>query len=1203
MCGIVGIWRHDGGESDRSAIELMLPEIEHRGPDGIGIWQDGRVAFGHTRLAVIDLTEAAAQPMLTADRTGAIVYNGEIYNYRELRRDLERQGVSFRSSGDTEVLLNALHHWGPKNCLDRLNGMFAFAYLDKREGALWLARDKVGIKPLIVADTGAELIFASEAKALLAHPRMKRSVDRHEMAKWLLSRGSGPRQILFAGMEEVEPGSVLKITPGGVERSRYFDLVGSIDVERLTANSSVSLDAWPNEFRGRLQQSVALHLESDAPLAMMCSGGVDSSLIAAYAKDRLPGLQAYVADVAWPNAEGDQAARVCQHLGIPLRRIVVDQSRFLRLWPHAVWYCDASLVRPSAVAVLAVARACHADGIKVLLNGEGSDELFGGYGRHQSVYGMWRRRPSQEAFLRAPFQLPWLSEQISSRWMVALDADAVLRPRWLMEHLATIEPPSDRAFLARGLYDLRYHLPWILHRLDRLGMAASIETRVPFLENGLFDFAFHLPPRAKLHQRQGKWLVKQAAAQRLPDDIVFVRKKGFPVPLAFSSGTEQLIAGGMLADFMQWPAETTREIVAALSDEPALRFHLVGLEQWFRMFFDGQSPELLAETLTGLAHEAKPEFLKTPRRRKPDGRAPEALAERPAGRKRHAPAAPIFSGWFSWYRLGRLLGPLGRNIPLNIRVFFYGRVRNVGFQNWLRKQAKKSGVVGWVRNRSDGSIEAVFEGRHHVIEELLAQCRAGPRISEIIVQGRRARAKRQDFWRRKSVEAPGPRSAERARQRKRTRQLRRLFVLPMRRIRYRRLPVAMITGTVGKTTTTRMLAHILCKADYHVGFATTDGVVLGGKVINEHDLSGYGGHALVLKDPKTTAAVLEMARGGLLSGGLYVDRCDVAALLNVGRDHIGIDGIGSVEQMADLKRKVIDAARETVVLNADDRLCCKLIGEYPAGRTTVFSFDPKSEPVRHQLEAGGTAYCLDESQARIVRRQGDEARTIISIADLPSAWGGVVRHNIANAMAAAALAEGLGVPFETIKAGLGSFHNTIEQSAGRFNVIEGYPFLLILDNAVKPPAAKALAECLTRVDVKGRRLGAITAVGNRPSWHYRELTAALARSFDHFVCYEIKQYRRGRARGEIANLLKSALIENGVRPDSIEVAGDFASALRALSAKAKAGDLVVVVGKQSSKAVSLMREAFAAHWAADDSASGHNLKLESNHAANGRPDI
>jgi len=405
----------------------------------------------------------------------------------------------------------------------------------------------------------------------------------------------------------------------------------------------------------------------------------------------------------------------------------------------------------------------------------------------------------------------------------------------------------------------------------------------------------------------------------------------------------------------------------------------------------------------------------------------------------------------------------------------------------------------------------------------------------------------------------------------------------------------MVTGTVGKTTTTRMLAHILTKADFNVGAATTNGVVLGGELISESDSSWYGGHASALNGPGITAAVLETARGGLLKHGLYVDRCDVAALLNVERDHIGLAGIDTVEQMADLKRKVINAARKTVVLNADDLLCSNMIDDYPIAHTTVFSLNPRSRPLRRHLEAGGTAYCLGESQTHIERRQGNEVRTVISIANLPSAWKGVVRHNIANAMAAAALAEGLGVPLETIESGLSSFHSTIEQSAGqftiqhsagRFNVIEGYPFLLIIDSAVKPPAAKVLAECLTRVHVEGRRLGMVTAVGDRPDWYYPELAAALARSFDHFVCYETKKFRRGRSRGEIADLLKSGLVENGIKADAIEVASDFESAVKALSAKAKAGDLVVVLGMRLSQAVPLMREAFAEHLAASDAASG-----------------
>jgi len=396
----------------------------------------------------------------------------------------------------------------------------------------------------------------------------------------------------------------------------------------------------------------------------------------------------------------------------------------------------------------------------------------------------------------------------------------------------------------------------------------------------------------------------------------------------------------------------------------------------------------------------------------------------------------------------------------------------------------------------------------------------------------------------------------------------------MRRRWIQRIPIAMITGTNGKTTTTRMLAHILSKAGFNVGFAATDGIVIRGELIQNGDEAGYYGHCRVLKDPSVTAAVLETGRGALISEGLYIDRCDVAALLNVGREQIDMDGIDTVEQMAELKRKVIDAARKTIVLNADNRLCCKLIDDFPVDRTTIFSFDPEAGPVSDHLKKGGTAYCLDESgEPQIVRLQGGEAQTIISVADLPSAWGGIVRHNIANAMAAAALAEGLGVDLKTVKAGLSSF----EQSAGRFNVIEGYPFLLILDTAMSPPATEALAECLTRVDVEGRRLCMMTAVGNRPSWYYRESTAALAQSFDHFVCYELEQYRRGRVPGEIANLLKSELLGNGVRADSIDVASDYETALWALSAKAKPGDLVVVLTEYNCTDISLVWKAFASH--------------------------
>jgi asparagine synthase (glutamine-hydrolysing) len=614
MCGLVGIWRHDGRKADRSAIALMLEPIGHRGPDGIGIWQDGQVAFGHRRLAILDLTESSSQPILTADSTGVLIYNGEIYNYRQLREELETEGIRFRSSGDTEVVLQALHHWGPERSVIRFNGMFAFAYFDRRSRTLWLARDKVGIKPLLIANTGTELLFASEAKALLAHPRLKPRVDRHAIAKLILASGSASYRMPFEGIDEIRPGSWYKISEHEIEQHQYFHALTAVDLDRLVSASAKNPVNFVGEFREHLSQSVCLHLASDVPLAAMCSGGVDSSLIAAYTKEKMPDLRGYVADVTWPGGEGDQAERVGKHLGIPIRRVVVDRALFLNLWPHTVWHSDGPPTHPSDTALLAVAQTCRADGVKVLLTGEGSDELFGGYRWQQTTYDDWRRLSSwrryflpegasRKALAWAPFatMIARADPKLRRRLTIALDAEVELLPRQFWDLLAPIKSQADRAFIAHNLCSLYHHLSWILHRHDRIGMAASIEMRVPFLENGMFDFAFHLPRGAKLHRGVGKWVVKKAAAEILPADIVYAVKKGFPMPKEFSLGTQHLLVGGVLQELLKWPANVTQEIATWLGKDGSLRFRVVGLELWARIFFRGERPVVLGEQLNALA--------------------------------------------------------------------------------------------------------------------------------------------------------------------------------------------------------------------------------------------------------------------------------------------------------------------------------------------------------------------------------------------------------------------------------------------------------------------------------------------------------------------------------------------------------------------------------------------------------------------------
>ena len=594
----------------------MLSAIVHRGPDDTGKWHGSRVALGQQRLTILDLSTRANQPMLTPGGRSVLVYNGEVYNFRELRRELEGEGIQFRTSGDTEVVLQALHHWGPERSIPRFDGMFAFAYLDLREQALWLARDRLGIKPLVVCQIGFEFVFASEVKALLAHPRVQRRLDRRTMIEFLLGRPHRSNHTMFDGIGGLEPGSWWKFTESGIERKQYFHVLDNVNVKRLAAANRENPTDFVDTFRHTLQTSVRLHLASDVPLGAICSGGVDSSLITAYAKDLQPKIQAYVADVQGGDSEAPQAERVARHLGIAVHRVPIDRQRYLQLWPHVVWHLDSPTPRFSDPALLAVTQACRADGIKVLLTGEGSDELFGGYEWQRATFELWRRlhRPWRKLFRRqfnhdqlrlrhAPLaSMPSRKDPLFRRWlMTAMDAEIELLPRRILERLASIQPPEDRAFLAQCFADLYFGLPGLLHRHDAMGMAASMEMRVPFLENDMLDFAFHLPRRAKLQREVGKWVVKMAAIQRLPSDIVHASKKGFPMPEAFSQRAERLLIGGLLKEQMEWSSGTLDEVLAMAKDDVTLRYHVTGLEIWMRIFFGQETPDQVGERLQAVA--------------------------------------------------------------------------------------------------------------------------------------------------------------------------------------------------------------------------------------------------------------------------------------------------------------------------------------------------------------------------------------------------------------------------------------------------------------------------------------------------------------------------------------------------------------------------------------------------------------------------
>lgn len=628
MCGIVGFWNRDSRPADARRLDGMMRRLAHRGPDDRGAWCEGALALGHVRLSVLDLTPSGHQPALTADGQGVLCHSGEIFNYRELRARLEAEGVRFTGSSDSEVLLHALHLWGPARAIPQLNGMFAFAYFDRRDRTLWLARDRAGIMPLYLARTGELLAFASEMKAFFADDRIACRPDMLSLATQVFYGRLDGAWTPFENVECVLPGTFLRVDEGGVSSTCYFDLLRDLDVARIAGAGSDGMERSAAELEGRLAASVELHLQSDAPLAAMCSGGVDSSLLTALARARRDGLAAYVADVAGAAvSEKERAERVCRHLRVELRPVPVSAREFLRLWPSAVFHNDQPNFYPSDIPYLAVARAAHREGCKVLLAGEGADELFGGYAWQAAVHRMWRLRRLHAALL--PDLRPLRAMGRIARHLAPLDLAALARHPFrrlsgastpsrdarescvfdgakrmeresaLFQRLEGVTPLEERAFLARSFDDFYTHLRTSLESHNKMGMASSVEVRVPFVENELIGFGLHLPCGLKYRGGEGKRVLKSVARRWLPADAVRAPKVGFEVPVSLWRPGAPLLRDGWVRDAFRWGEAEFGRIQRAVEARADLLFHLVSMELWARIYLEGESPETLGEELAG----------------------------------------------------------------------------------------------------------------------------------------------------------------------------------------------------------------------------------------------------------------------------------------------------------------------------------------------------------------------------------------------------------------------------------------------------------------------------------------------------------------------------------------------------------------------------------------------------------------------------
>lgn len=625
MCGIVG-FVGTTGDGACKIVEAMLARVAHRGPDDSGIWHKNDVALGHARLSVIDPSPRGHQPFVTDDGLGIIVFNGEVYNFRALRRTLEHEGIAFRSETDTEVVLYALHRWGPERAVPLFDGMFALAYHDLRDGSVWLARDRLGIKPLFTARSvrGLGLVFASEQKALFAHPEVECRLDEPALLCLLLYERFDGAMTPYRGVESFLPGTLSRFRDGEEIRTTYFDVLRDVDPQRIAAQADSDFDSHVDHFERRLCESVEKHLISDAPVATLCSGGLDSGLVTAIASDLSSNLVSYVADIE--GMEGQEVARarsITASLGVELRAVPVDRETYFRTLPEAILANDQPLFFSQHVAGMAVAKTVRKDGFKVLLTGDGADELFGGYPWHAAEYRHWRKRATRARRIpdnrvmraigaRIPGLRPVDLETEVAEYLIAAHAvnyisdtsnmlfvggaPRTLRQRRLFAKLAGLSL-QDRAFLSSSFEDIYVHMRECLNSVDKMTMWHSIEARVPFLENGLIDFGLNLPVSAKFDGQVTKRIVQALARRRLPEAVVRLPKIGFRMPPDIWAETAGFLRGGLVADLLKWPIGDQSEILELARRRPYYQFRLMACEIWLRGRFENEHPQEISERL------------------------------------------------------------------------------------------------------------------------------------------------------------------------------------------------------------------------------------------------------------------------------------------------------------------------------------------------------------------------------------------------------------------------------------------------------------------------------------------------------------------------------------------------------------------------------------------------------------------------------
>ena len=620
MCGISGIYNFDTEKCiDPHMLNRMTDIMAHRGPDGRGIWLGDNIGFGHRRLSIIDLDQGA-QPMSNDDQTIWITYNGEIYNYLELREDLKSRGYRFTTNSDTEVIINAYAEYG-EDCLNKLNGMFAFAIWDKRIKKLFIARDRLGIKPCYYYIDKEKILFASEIKAILEHKDIKKTVDPNSVVEYMSLRYTLGENTFFKNIKKLLPGNFLTISDSNIQIQKYWELPAN-------KNNDMIYEDTLNHCESLFFDSVKKRMISDVPIGAFLSGGLDSSAIVC----AMSSVNNNVKTISIGFNEGKEyneleyARLVAKQFNTDHHEIILKSKDYLSMINNLIWHRDGPLEVKNEIAIYYMSKELKKY-FTVVLSGEGADELFVGYPKYFNSMnklkllkkfsnasfiinnkliafildffnrGETGRRILKRASNKEDIENLFLSNLVQYRnYSIFNDTFKETARQMEGKLIQYFSNLNGMGFHDKFLYyDANHHLQSLLMRIDRMTMANSVEARVPFLDHRLFEYVSSLPFKSKYNTKKGigKIILKDLFSDKLPETVVWRKKMGFPVPFknwlksdSFHKVIRDVIISEKSISRGYFDFSYVETLFNNYNNNEELIWRLFNLELWHRTFID-----------------------------------------------------------------------------------------------------------------------------------------------------------------------------------------------------------------------------------------------------------------------------------------------------------------------------------------------------------------------------------------------------------------------------------------------------------------------------------------------------------------------------------------------------------------------------------------------------------------------------------------